>query len=321
MSASPHTENNRGRPAIVSGGGRGIGRAAALALGAAGHPVCVNDTGVAVDGRGVDPAPAQAVVEEITAEGGRAMASATDARASDAARQLVAEVEAWSDLPAAVFVHAAGTLRDAMVHRATDEDWAEIIGSHLSVAIELTRASVSSMRTNRFGRIVYLGGAAGLVGSVGQAGYAVAKAGLFGLTRAVALEMAKLDACVNYLVPFAFTRMTETIPPITEPLERYLRTAPLARPEDLGGLIVWLCSDAAAGISGQILGARGAEVTAWSQPRPLTSTIDTAGWCAASLTSRFRPVVEDHLVPLESEFDLFATPPVAVSHPSGRSAT
>ncbi|HEV3498523.1 MAG TPA: SDR family oxidoreductase, partial [Actinomycetes bacterium] len=204
-----------------------------------------------------------------------------------------------------------GTLRDAMVHKSTDDDWAEVLGAHLSVAVELTRAVAGAIRGGGYGRIVYLGGAAGLVGSVGQAAYAVAKAGLFGLTRAVALEMAGRDVCVNYVAPFAFTRMTESIPPVNDRLRQYLRSAPAARPEDVAPLVAWLCSARAAGMSGQVFGARGAQVSLWSQPRPAVELVDTAGWTVGALDAA-RTEFDDHLVPLESEFDLFGGPPVAV---------
>lgn len=298
---------NEHRPVIVTGGGRGIGRGAARALALAGHPVCVNDNGTTVHGSDPESRPADQAAAEIIESGGRALPSSLDARSPGAARRLVAEVEAWAGRPPAVLVHAAGSLRDGMVHRASDDDWSEVLGSHLSVAVELTRAMAGSMRASRFGRIVYLGGAAGLIGNVGQASYAVAKAALFGLTRAVALEMAGRDVCVNYLVPFAFTRMTETIPPVTDRLREFLHTAPLARPEDLAALICWLCSDSAAGLSGQVIGGRGGEVTIWSQPRPVTSVVQRSGWCHASLNRQLRPGIEHHLTPLESEFDLFAS--------------
>lgn len=303
----------RGPVALVSGGGRGIGRAAALALAAAGHRVVVNDTGVALDGSAPDSRPARSVVEEIEAMGGEALASTTDARTRAGAETVVAEVVAWAGEVPTVFVHGAGTLRDAMVHRASDDDWAEVLGSHLGVAIELTRAITPAVREGRFGRIVYLGGAAGLVGSVGQASYAVAKAGLFGLTRALSLEMAGRDVCVNYVVPFAFTRMTESIPPVTDELRDYLASAPLATPADIGSFIAWLCSAEAAGVSGQVLGARGAEIAVWSQPRPVRHLVETAGWEGPGLTRHARPALEPHFTPLESEFELFGTAPVAVA--------
>ena len=303
---------------IVTGGGRGIGRAAALALARAGHAVCVNDTGVDLGGRGPDPQPAEAVVEEIVAGGGRALASDVDARTRPAAEALVAAVEAWSVETPSVLVHAGGTLRDAMVHKASDDDWSEVLGSHLGVAVELTRAMAGGLRGTGYGRIVYIGAAAGLVGSVGQAAYAVAKAGLFGLTRAVALEMAGRDVCVNYLVPFAFTRMTESIPPATDALRAYLESAPGATPDDIAGVAAWLCSPGATGITGQIVGARGAAVTLWSQPRPLVELVEPAGWDVAALATTARPALEGHLTPLESEFDLFGGPPHAVA---GRGAS
>lgn len=306
----------RGPVSIVTGGGRGIGRAAALALGADGHQVCVNDTGVALDGAAPDPEVAEAVADEIRAGGGAATAIAVDARTSAGAGAVVERARAWAGCTPTVLVHAAGTLRDAMVHKASDEDWSEVVGSHLSVAVELTRALAGDMRRGGFGRIVYVGGAAGLVGSVGQAPYAVAKAGLFGLTRAVALEMAGRDVCVNYVAPFAFTRMTEAIPPATEQLRDYLATAPLARAEDLGPLFAWLCSASASGVSGQVFGARGAEVALWSQPRPVDTVSSPAGWDRpALLAAQARFGVA--LVPVESEFDLFGGPPVPLAGASG----
>lgn len=296
---------------IVTGGGRGIGRAVALALGAGGNRVCVNDTGVGLDGRGADAEVAQAVAAEIVASGGRAMASTADARTPAAARELVEAVAKWSGDSPVVLVHCAGTLRDAMVHKASDDDWAEVVGSHLAVAIELTRAMAAEVRSGGYGRFVYVGGAAGLVGSVGQAAYAVAKAGLFGLTRALALEMATRDVCVNYLSPFAYTRMTESIRPVTGQLRRYLEAAQLASAADIAPFIAWLCSSDSAGITGQVFGARGAEISVWSQPRPSATVVDTAGWSPAGLASA-RAQLEPHLVALESEFDLFGGPPVAV---------
>ena len=299
--------------AVVTGGGRGIGRAAAIALAAAGHPVCVNDTGVAVHGGVPSDGPAAAVAEEIRRAGGTALAVATDARSPDGARRVVEATAAWAGRPPTVLVHAAGTLRDGMVHKASDDDWAEVLASHLSVAVELTRVMAGTIRDGRWGRIVYVGGAAGLVGSAGQAAYDVAKAGLFGLTRAIALEMAGRDVCVNYVAPFAWTRMTETIPPATERLRDYLSTAPLATPEDVAPLLAWLCSADAAGLTGQMFGARGAEVTLWSQPRPAARLVEELGWDAGSLTRRLPGELAGWLTPLESEFDLFAVPPTAVA--------
>lgn len=298
---------------IVSGGGRGIGRSVALVLAAAGHPVCVNDTGVGVDGQDPDPGPACSVVEEIRESGGRAWATIVDARTPAGARRVMAGTEAWAERSPTVLVHAAGTLRDGMVHKAADDDWAEVLGSHLSVAVELTRVMSGPIRDQRWGRIVYVGGAAGLVGSVGQAAYDVAKAGLFGLTRAVSLEMAGRDVCVNYVAPFACTRMTDSIPPVTDRLRDYLRTAGQATPADVAPLVAWLCSGDAAGISGQVFGARGAEIAIWSQPRPAVRLVREEGWDASTLTARARPGFARHLTPLESEFDLFGGPPVPVA--------
>ncbi len=298
---------------IVTGGGRGIGRAVAVALAADGHQVCVNDTGVDLAGGAPSCDAARAVAEEIRAAGGCALAISADARTAEGARQLLGEVDAWAGRPATVLVHAAGTLRDAMAHNASAEDWSEVLGSHLSVAVELTRGMARTMRAGRWGRIVYVGGAAGLVGSVGQAAYVVAKAGLFGLTRAIALEMAGRDVCVNYLAPFAFTRMTESIPPVTDQLRSYLSAAPRATAGDIAPVVTWLCSAASAGITGQVLSARGAQVAIWSQPRPVAEVCEAGGWDRASMQEVVRPCIEPYLTALESEFDLFGGPPVVVT--------
>ena len=299
------------RVAVVTGGGRGIGAAAASALGRAGLAVCVNDTGVSLDGSGPDGQIADEAVAVIQAAGGRAMAAGTDARREEDARALVDAVEAWAGQAPTVLVHAAGTLRDGMAHKASDEDWDEVLASHLGVAVQLTRAMAKPMRNASWGRVVYVGGAAGLIGSVGQAAYDVAKAGLFGLTRALALELAGIDACVNYVAPFAYTRMTESIPPRTEILRRYLEHAKAATPEDVAPLVSWLCSEAASGITGQVFGARGAEVTVWSQPRPVASLVQPSGWDADAFGGA-RARMERHLSALESEFDLFGGPPIPV---------
>ncbi len=307
------TLSDGGPVSLVTGGGRGIGRAVALGLAAGGHPVCVIDTGVALDGRGPASGPAEGVAEEIRAGGGTAMAAAVDAREPEVARGLVADVDAWAGRPPTVLVHAAGTLRDAMVHKATDDDWREVMGSHLEVGVSLTRAVAPAVRGSGFGRLVYIGSAAGLVGSVGQAAYDVAKAGLFGLTRAVALEMAGRDVCVNYVAPFAYTRMTESIPPVTDQLRRYLEWAPRAKAADVAPLVTWLCSPAAAGITGQVFGVRGAVLNLWSQPRPVAEVCEPRGWEPATLDAVARPRLAAHLTPLESEFDLFGGPPVEVT--------
>ncbi len=310
------TVDTMDRVAIVTGGARGIGSAAALRLARAGHPVCINDTGVAVDGRDPSPLPAQELAAELRATGGRAMASAVDCRSPATANALVAEVGEWAGTAPTVLVHAAGILRDRMVHKSTDDDWSEVLGAHLGVAVELTRAMAPSMRSGRWGRVVYVGGAAGLIGNVGQSAYAVAKAGLLGLTRSVALEMAGRDVCVNYVAPFAFTRMTETVPPVTDRLTEYLGWARLTSSHDVAPLLAWLCSDAASAVTGQILGVRGAELSVWSQPRPLATVAEPGGWDETRLTARM-PELRRHLTALESEFDVFSTPPVAVAESGG----
>jgi NAD(P)-dependent dehydrogenase (short-subunit alcohol dehydrogenase family) len=293
---------------IVTGGARGIGRAVALALAAGGHAVCINDTGVALDGANPDSAIADAVADEVRAAGGRAVAVAINAATRAGAEAVLARAEAAFGERATVLVHAAGTLRDAMVHTATDDDWAEVLGSHLGVAVEMTRAMAPHLRAHRYGRIVYVGSAAGLIGTVGQAPYAVAKAGLFGLMRALALEMTGRDVGVNYVAPLASTRMTESIPARAEARGNYSGSTLSARAEDVAPVVAWLCSDSARGISGQVFGIRGSELALWSQPRPSFRMVEAGGWSPVALDN-VRGQLEANVTPLESAFDFFGGPP------------
>ena len=121
------------------------------------------------------------------------------------------------------------------------------------------------------------------------------------------------DVSVNYVAPFAYTRMTQSIPPVTDQLRRYLEWAPRATPADVAPFVSWLCSPAAAGVSGQVFGVRGAAVNVWSQPRPVVEVCEPRGWDLQTLEAVARPQMEAHLTPLESEFDLFGGPPVEVT--------
>jgi NAD(P)-dependent dehydrogenase (short-subunit alcohol dehydrogenase family) len=313
--STPRPERTPGVPrcAVVTGGGRGIGRAAALALAADGLHVAVVDPGVALDGRRPDPAPAQEVADEIRSAGGVAEAFGVDCRTPAAARELVERVADWTSASPLVLVHAAGTLRDGLLHTTSDDDWDEVLGAHLHVGAQLTRALVPAMREARWGRIVYVGGAAGLVGSVGQGAYDVAKAGLFGLMRGAALELDRRGITVNYLVPFAYTRMTASIPPATPALERFKQHARSSRPSDVAPLVAWLCSERSAGVTGQVLGVRGAELGVWSQPRPVQHAVRSEGFTPELVDVAVRGALSAQLTPLESEFDLFAEPAPPVS--------
>ncbi|HEV8651065.1 MAG TPA: SDR family NAD(P)-dependent oxidoreductase [Actinomycetes bacterium] len=296
--------------AIVTGGGRGIGAAVARRLGRDGFAVVVADSGAALDGSGTDPEPAARVAGKIGAEGGTARAlpvDVTDPSGVEAIAVAAAELGR-----AAALVHAAGNLADRSLAKLTPQAWRSVLAVHLDAAFACVRAVWPALKESGRGRVVLVGGAAGLVGAVGQANYATAKAGLLGLMRVLALEGARSGVTANLVLPFAYTRMTESIPPATPRLEAYLRDAHRARPEDAAPLLAWLCSPDGGRVTGQVLGIRGGELLVWSQPRPVARLVAEGGWTRETLDSLAEPPLAAHFTPLEDEFDLFGGPPVPV---------
>ncbi|MGI3166659.1 SDR family NAD(P)-dependent oxidoreductase [Pseudooceanicola sp. 200-1SW] len=235
-----------GRVAIVTGAGVGLGRSHALGLAARGAKVVVNDLGVATDGTGQSSAEAQAVVEEIRAAGGEAMAhgaNVTDAaQVQDMVDQAVAQ---WGKVD--ILVCNAGILRDKTFTKMELDDFAKVVDVHLMGSVVPTKALWDHFRAQNYGRIVYTTSASGLYGNFGQSNYGAAKAALVGLMNVLTQEGAKYNIRANLLAPTAATRMTEGLLP-----EQVLE---LLRPETITpGLLTLLHEDAP---SRMILGAGG----------------------------------------------------------------
>ncbi|MGY1835743.1 SDR family oxidoreductase [Blastococcus sp. SYSU DS0510] len=271
-----------GKVAIVTGSGRGLGLAYATELARAGAAVVVND---------VDAAVAEAAVRTITDAGGTAVAEVVPVGTSEAAQALVDRaVSAFGRLD--VLVNNAGILRDSTLWKMSDEDFDAVIGTHLRGTFTCTRAAAVRMREQgEGGRIVCVGSPTGQVGNFGQTNYAAAKAGIVGMVRTWAMELARAEITVNAIVPVAITAMTETAP-FLEPYIHAMRTGgPLAEygrrelslgpPEDAAGVVAFLASDAAAGITGQVVGIGGDRLALWSHPREVVVEFaDGTGWSA-----------------------------------------
>ncbi len=199
-----------GKVAIVTGAGGGLGRAHALALAARGARVVVNDLGVARDGAGSSASPAQAVVAEIKAAGGEAMANGASVTDAVAVQAMVDEAAAkWGRVD--ILVNNAGVLRDKSFAKMSIEDFAFVVDVHLMGAVNCTKAVWETMRTQNYGRIVMTTSSSGLYGNFGQANYGAAKMALVGLMQTLSIEGAKNDIRVNCLAPTAHTRMTEDL--------------------------------------------------------------------------------------------------------------
>ena len=298
-----------GRVAIVTGAGRGLGRAHALRLAAEGAAVVVNDLGGREDGTGAEPSPADQVVKAIQAAGGRAAASYDSVATMAGGRRIVeTALDAFGRID--IVVNNAGIVRDRMIFNMTEEEWDAVIGVHLKGSFAVTRAAAPRFREQRWGRFVNVTSTSGLVGNVGQANYAAAKLGIVGLTRVTALDMARYQVTANCISPFAWTRLVGTIP--TETPEQKARVAKLERmsPRDIAPLAVYLASEAAAGVTGQIFGVRGKEVFVFSQPRPVRSIHHAEGWTPERLAEVFPGTLAHHLTPLESSAQYFAYDPL-----------
>ena len=259
-----------GKSAIVTGAGRGIGRGVAMALAAEGASVVVNDLGGSVDGQGGDAGPSDDVVEEIRAAGGVAESNGADISDHRQAEGLVRQaIDSYGKLD--ILVNVAGILRERMIFNMTEQEWDDVIRVHLKGTYNTTHfASIHWRQTRAGGRLINFSSTAGINGSAGQPNYAAAKAGLIGFTKSCANALARYGVTSNAIAPGASTRMTD----------RGLTSADATRagdapsesdsggerdPENVAPVVVYLCSDEAANISGRVIGASGYQITLYSE--------------------------------------------------------
>jgi NAD(P)-dependent dehydrogenase (short-subunit alcohol dehydrogenase family) len=275
------------KTAVVTGAGRGLGLAYATALAARGAAVVVND---------VDPEAAEAAAKLVREAGGRALAVAGRVGPTETADALVAAAVAeFGGID--VMVTNAGVLRDTVLWKMSDDDFDTVVDVHLRGTFTCVRAAAIAMREQgRGGRIIVAGSPTGQRGTFGQTNYAAAKAGIVGMMRTWAMELARAEITVNALIPVAATAMTKTIPFFAAHVEALERDGvPLpdelrkgegfGTVEDVAGLVVYLASAESAGVTGQAIGIGGDRLALWSHPHEVAVEYADGGWSAEAVAA------------------------------------
>jgi NAD(P)-dependent dehydrogenase (short-subunit alcohol dehydrogenase family) len=294
--------------ALITGAGRGIGREIALMMAQRGARVVVNDPGVSLDGKNETNAPANEVVNDIVSAGGEAVADFGSVSESVSARAMVQRaVDTFGRID--IVVNNAGILRDAFFHKMTDEDWDTVIKVHLYGSFYVSRAAAEHFRRQESGVFVNMTSTSGLVGNVGQANYSAAKLGIVGLSKSLALDMARFNVRSNCISPFAWSRMVGSIPNTPDQEER-LKGLKMLTPDKIAPVAAFLASDAASEVTGQIFAVRGNEIFLMSQPRPSRSVHRSEGWTPETLRDHMLPALRPSFLPLEVSRDVFPWMPV-----------
>jgi len=278
-----------GRVAVVTGAGRGIGRAIALCLADEGAKVVVNDIGVSLGGDGTDEDPADQVVKEIESRGGAAVASRDRVDDFDAAGRIISTaVDTFGSID--ILVNNAGIVRDRTLVKMDEADYDAVVAVHQKGTFNTARHAAPLMKEAGYGRIVNITSSAGLRGNFGQSNYGAAKAAIMGMTFVWAVELGKYGITVNAMAPAGATRMTQGLADEEAPADQ--------DPALNAPLVAYLASEAAAGVNGQVFGRTGYGFTVFQTPRQVATMWQEGGWTPAEVAEHFHEVLGQHLQPV-----------------------
>jgi NAD(P)-dependent dehydrogenase (short-subunit alcohol dehydrogenase family) len=294
-----------GKVVVVTGAGRGIGAAIATLGAQHGAKVVVNDIGVSLAGEGGDQAPADEVVSAIKKAGGEAVANFDSvAEFASAAKIVQCAVDTFGRIDCVV--NNAGILRDVIFHKMTEEDWDSVLKVMLKGAFNMCRHAADHFRKQESGCFVHMTSTSGLIGAMGQANYGAAKLGMVGLSKNIAVDMQRFNVRSNCIAPTAWTRMTASIPPKDPAAKKRIEQRMQVSAAHNAPLAVFLASDAARDVTGQVFSVRKNEIFLMSQPRPLRGIHRAEGWTPDTCAEHMLPALKSSFFPLDRTADVFS---------------
>lgn len=303
-----------GKVVVVTGAGGGIGREIAMQAAAAGAKVVVNDIGVTLQGELLDQAgkalaPAEAVVQEIRAAGGQAVASLDSVATAASANAIVqCALDHFGRIDGVV--NNAGNLRDRSFHKMSEDEWRAVISVHLDGTFFVSRAAATHFREQESGALVHMTSTSGLIGNYGQANYGAAKLGIVALSKMIALDMGRYNVRSNCIAPSAWSRMTSSIPTDTPQQRDRVEKLKKMEASKIAPMAIYLLSDAAREVTAQIFAVRANEIMLMSQPRPVRSVHFSEGWTPERIAEIAIPAMKAHFYPLERSPDVMSWDPI-----------